>query len=432
MIDTRPIGCDFVVVGGGIIGLTVAMEIRRRWSDASVVLLEKENECGQHASGRNSGVLHAGFYYTSDSLKARFSRIGNRELSEYCRDRNLLLNECGKLVVTRDEDELDLLADLFRRAAANGVPVERIDADDLWRLEPEARTVGAALYSPTTSSVEPRQVIGSLVRDASVLGVRIETRNAFLGHVGDEILTTRGKLTAGYLINAAGLYADTIAHDYGFGEEYGILPFRGLYLKYVGHGPVPRRHIYPVPALENPFLGVHWTTSADGGVKIGPTAIPALWREHYRGLANLRFAEMLEIGIRESDMWLRDSSGFRRLARMELRKHGKHRLLKLARRLVAPTTGTGDWSWGNPGVRAQLINTRTRQLEMDFIYMGDDRSFHVLNAVSPAFTCAFPFARHVADEVESLVGDGGPASPARAAGLTSVDASHIWAGSGCV
>ena len=420
---------DVVVVGGGIVGLSVAMEIRRRWSDASVVLLEKEDECGQHASGRNSGVLHAGFYYTSDSLKARFSRIGNRELTQYCRNKSLMINECGKLVVTRSEEELDQLAELFRRAAANGVQVERVHADDLGRLDPEARTIGAALFSPTTSSVQPRQVIESLVCDASAMGVRIETRNGFLGHAGDEVFTTQGRRTAGYVINAAGLHADTIAHDYGFGEEYGILPFRGLYLKYVGDGAVPRRHVYPVPVLENPFLGVHWTTAADGGVKIGPTAIPALWREHYRGMTNMRFAEMLEIGIRESDLWLRNSSGFRRLAWLELRKQGKRRLLALARRLVGPTTAPGAWSWGNPGVRAQLVNTRTRQLEMDFICMGDDRSFHILNAVSPAFTCAFPFARHVADEVESLVGDRRPASTAPTTGSAKLDATHTWAGS---
>ncbi|MEK6253860.1 MAG: FAD-dependent oxidoreductase [Gemmatimonadales bacterium] len=396
---------DVVVVGGGIVGLSVAMEIRRRWSDASVVLLEKEDECGRHASGRNSGVLHAGFYYTSDSLKARFSRVGNREFRQYCRDRSLMINECGKLVVTRSEEELEPLAELFRRAAANSVQVERVPADDLGRLDPEARTVGAALFSPTTCSVQPRQVIESLVRDASVMGVRIETRSGFLRHVGDQVLTTQGRRTAGYVINAAGLYADTIAHDYGFGEEYGILPFRGLYLEYAGDGRVPRHHVYPVPVLENPFLGVHWTTTVDGGVKIGPTAIPALWREHYRGMTNMKFAEMLEIGIREADMWLRNSSGFRRLAWLELRKQGMRRLLAIARRLVGPKTAPGAWSWGKPGVRAQLVNTRTRQFEMDFICMGDNRSFHILNAVSPAFTCAFPFARHVADEVESLVGD---------------------------
>ena len=307
--------------------------------------------------------------------------------------------------------------------------VEKVLEEELPRLEPEARTIGAALYSPTTSSVEPRSIIGSLVNDASDLGVKIETGSAFLRHVEDEVITTRGSLKARYVVNAAGVYADTIAHDYGFGEEYGILPFRGLYLEYVGAGPTPRRHVYPVPDLDNPFLGVHWTTAADGRVRIGPTAMPALWREHYRGTANLRLREMLEIGIRESGLWLRDSSGFRHLAWTEFRKQGRRHLLALARRLVAPTTAPGAWSWGLPGVRAQLVNTRTRRLEMDFICMGDDQSFHILNAVSPAFTCAFPFARYVADEVESLVAARGTTYPVSIAASTKADVNHLLTGS---
>jgi L-2-hydroxyglutarate oxidase LhgO len=401
--SARPASPDFVVVGGGIIGLTVALEIRRRWSQASVTLLEKENECGQHASGRNSGVLHAGFYYTADSLKARFSRVGNRELTEYCRDRKLPLDESGKVVVTRREEEIEALEELFRRAAANGVSVERVTERELRGLEPTARTVQAALYSPTTASVSPGDVMVSLARDASLAGVRIRTGVTYLGHRGNEIRTSAGPVSAGYVINAAGLYSDAVAHDFGFGREYSIVPFRGLYLEYRGAGQVPRHHVYPVPSLENPFLGVHWTRKPDGGTTVGPTAIPALWREHYRGLRNLRLQETLDIAASEIGLWLRDSAGFRSHAWNEVRKRSKRHLLSLARRLVGPETAPGDWSWGRPGVRAQLMDNQTGKLEMDFICAGDDRSFHILNSVSPAFTCAFPFARHVVNEIGSLL-----------------------------
>jgi L-2-hydroxyglutarate oxidase LhgO len=399
------VSTDFLVIGGGIIGVSVAIEVRKRWPDASVTLLEKEARCGMHASGRNSGVLHAGFYYTADSLKARFSRQGNEELTTYCRSRRLLINECGKLVVARNDSELESLEELFRRASTNGVNVERIQAADVPGVEPCARTVGCALYSPSTSSIKPDQVVGSLVGDASDMGISIQEGNAYLSHDGDEVHTTNGRLSAGYVINAAGLYADRVAHEYGFGERYGILPFRGLYLKYEGSGPKPRCHVYPVPSLENPFLGVHWTTSADGQVQIGPTAIPAAWREHYRGLSNFRLSELLEIGVREAGLWLRNAAGFRRLAWLELSKKGKRRLIALARQLVTATTATGRWTWGSPGVRAQLIDMRARRLVMDFVCEGDDRSFHILNAVSPAFTCAFPFARYVTGQVASAVGD---------------------------
>ncbi len=362
---------DFLIVGGGVIGVAVARELHRRHPGASVTILEKEASCGLHASGRNSGVLHAGFYYTADSLKARFSRDGNRELTEYCLERGLRINRCGKLVVARSEGEQAALEELFRRARTNGVEVERLGEGETARLEPTARTVGEALYSPTTSTVEPREVVASLARDAAGRGVEIRTGEAYLGREGDRaILTSRGRVSAGYLVNAAGLYADRVARDFGFASGHRILPFKGLYLYPAGDGRAPRMHVYPVPALDYPFLGVHWTATVDGRTKIGPTAIPALWREHYKGLANFRPRELVEIGMREADLWLRDSFGFRRLAWQEIQKRSKRRLVSRAR---------------------------------DFRTEGDALSFHILNAVSPAFTCAFPFARHVADEIEALV-----------------------------
>jgi L-2-hydroxyglutarate oxidase LhgO len=206
------------------------------------------------------------------------------------------------------------------------------------------------------------------------------------------------------VVNAAGLYADRVARQFGFAAEYRILPFRGLYMHYEGTGAAPRMHIYPVPRLDHPFLGVHWTTTTGGGTMIGPTAIPALWREHYRGLGSFSLRELIEIGTREAGLWLHDSFGFRRLAREELSKQSRKRLVSMARTLTRSTTATGPWKWGAPGVRAQLFHEPTRRLEMDFRCEGDDRSFHVLNAVSPAFTCSLPFARHVVDEIESRFG----------------------------
>jgi len=393
---------DFLVVGGGIVGLTIAAELQRRFSDCRTVLLEKEPEVGLHASGRNSGVLHAGFYYTADSLKARFSRDGNRELTEYCVDRGLRINRCGKLVVARTEAELPSLEELFRRAEVNGVEVTRVDESGAAQLEPTARTVGYALHSPTTSTIDPAEVVRTIASETANAGVHVRTGDAYRGRHGKSVLSTSGNWTPGYVVNAAGLYADRVARDYGYGESYRILPFKGLYLYHHGSGPAPAMHVYPVPPLDYPFLGVHWTATVDGGTKLGPTAIPAFWREHYRGADNFRLGELLEIGLREADLWLRDSFGFRRLARLELAKYNKRTLVNLGRDLVKPGVGGGNWRWGRPGVRAQLLDTRTRRLEMDFRHEGDDRSFHVLNAVSPAFTCAFPFARYAVDEIESL------------------------------
>ncbi|MCK5449218.1 MAG: FAD-dependent oxidoreductase, partial [Gemmatimonadetes bacterium] len=202
---------DFLVIGGGIVGLTVAAELRRRYADCGTVLLEKEPEVGVHASGRNSGVLHAGFYYTADSLKARFSRDGNRELTEYCVDRGLRINRCGKLVVTRTEGELPSLEELFRRAKVNGVKVERVDESGAAELEPAARTVGYALYSPTTSTIDPAEVVRAIASQAGNAGIDIRTGDAYRGRDGESVLSTSGKWSPGYVVNAAGLYADRVA-----------------------------------------------------------------------------------------------------------------------------------------------------------------------------------------------------------------------------
>lgn len=394
---------DWLVVGGGIVGLTVASELRRRHPGSRVQLIEKEPSLGLHASGRNSGVLHAGFYYSADSLKARFSRDGNRELTEYCIERGLPINRCGKLVVTSAPEEADALDELLRRGRDNGVEVYRVSEREAAELEPTAQTVGSALFSPATATVDPTALMQSLASDARDSGVELRTGVEYRGRKGRVVLTSAGGIEAGFVVNAAGLYADRIARDYGFARSYGILPFRGLYLRYRGTGRVPRRHLYPVPPPEYPFLGAHWTVTVTGEVMLGPTAIPALWREHYGGVANFRLSELLEIVARESGLLWRNSFGFRRLASTEVRKYRKRHLLFLGRRLVRPGIGRGPWAWGKPGVRAQLLDVSTGRLVMDFRCEGNRRSLHVLNAVSPAFTCAFPFARHAVDEAESLL-----------------------------
>lgn len=391
---------DFLVIGGGVIGLGLALEMRRRHPDARVMVLEKEEACGLHASGRNSGVLHAGFYYTADSLKARFTRDGQRAMAAYCEERGLGINRCGKLVVARSEEDLAGLDELLRRARANGVEVHEVSAAEARELEPRARTVERALWSPSTASVDPAEVMASLARDAAAAGVEVRAGTRYLGRTADGVLTSGGKVSAGYVVNAAGLYADRIARDFGFSEDFRILPFRGLYLYADAGDGFLRRHVYPVPELRYPFLGVHFTVTAAGRVKIGPTALPALWREHYGGLDGFRWDEFLEVGRRVAGLLRADDFEFRTLARRELPKGWKQRLVRLASGLVSGPIDRLGWRWGKPGIRAQLVNVRERKLEMDFRYEGDDRSFHVLNAVSPAFTCAFPFAGHVLDQID--------------------------------
>ena len=325
---------DFLVIGGGVIGINLALEAKRRFPDAQIILIEKEAHCGEHASGRNSGVLHAGFYYSADSLKARLTRDGNRRLTDYCRERGLGINRCGKLVVAKNAEELPVLDELLARAQHNGVELHGITEAEAKEIEPRVRTHERALFSPSTASVDPTEVMASFISNAKLLGIRILTDAAYLGAQNGVVNTTQGDISAGYVINAAGLYADKIAKDYGFSEHFRILPFKGLYLYANDKAEPLRTNIYPVPDLRNPFLGVHHTVTLDGHSMIGPTAIPCFWREHYRGVENFRFGEFLEVVSREAELFLRNDFGFRKLAWSEMQKIYRPRIVELAADLV--------------------------------------------------------------------------------------------------
>lgn len=401
-MTTPGASADYVIVGGGVVGLTLALELRRRQSRSRITLLEKEPALGLHASGRNSGVLHAGFYYAADSLKARFTRDGNRRMTEYCTARGLRIRRCGKLVVARDARDHAGLDELYRRGRGNGVALEMVSEAQAREIEPLARTCERALFSPTTSSVDPAEVMRALATDAEDAGIEIRTSTGYVRRRGDRIETTTGTISGGYLINAAGLYADRIARDHGFAEHYEILPFKGLYLKGDAGAPAFRTHVYPVPDLGRPFLDVHVTVTAGGAVKLGPTAIPAFWREHYTGLQNFDALECASIVSREAALFVRNDFGFRRHAVTEIRRYGKRHLVSAAAAIARDLRAEQFTHWGPPGIRAQLLDTRTNKLEMDFKFEGDDRSFHVLNAVSPAFTCSLAFSEYLVDEMERL------------------------------
>jgi L-2-hydroxyglutarate oxidase len=206
------------------------------------------------------------------------------------------------------------------------------------------------------------------------------------------------------VVNAAGLYADRVARAFGFSERYRILPFKGLYLFSRRESGDFRTNIYPVPNLRNPFLGVHLSITLDGRARIGPTAIPALWREHYSGLSRFRAGEFAQIAAMEISLLLRAGFDFRGLAMQEARKISRRVLVQHAASMVEGIRAEDYTEWGRPGIRAQLVDVKARKLVMDFLLEGDERSLHVLNAVSPAFTCSIPFARYVCDEIARLHG----------------------------
>jgi L-2-hydroxyglutarate oxidase len=392
---------DFLVVGGGVVGLSIARELKSRFRDSRVALIEKEAECGLHASGRNSGVIHAGFYYSADSLKAKLTRDGNRLLTEYCEARKIPVNKCGKLVVARDETELPQLDELLRRGKANGVVLQSITEAEARAIEPRVKTFQRAIFSPSTATADPTQVLQSMKQDALKEGIAVYQNAAYQRKANGRVVTSAGDFDAAYVVNAAGLYADRVAQDFGFSEQYRILPFKGIYLYSEEPAGALRTNVYPVPDLRNPFLGVHFTLLVDGRAKIGPTAIPAFWREQYQGVANFKFGEFAEIIFRELGLLFFSGFDFKRMAVEETLKYSRARLVSLASALLENVKQDDYRHWGKPGIRAQLLNIKTRKLEMDFVIQGDGKSLHVLNAVSPAWTCSLPFAKYVCDKIEA-------------------------------
>ena len=407
-LSELPRRCDFLVVGAGVVGLTIALALRERHPRASIVVIDKEARVGEHASGRNSGVLHAGFYYSADSLKARLTRLGNQRMTAWCEEQGLPLRRCGKLVVTRDESELAGLDELARRGAQNGVPLETVSAREAREIEPEAETHERALFSPSTSVVDPAAVMESLAASATARGIALCLQTAWRGFRSPVTRTSRGSIEAGYLVNAAGLFADRVAQAHGFAEDLTMLPFKGLYLYGNDQAPPLRTHVYPVPDLGMPFLGVHFTVTVDGRVKIGPTAMPAPWREGYdfspASRARFVLSELDETTRLTARMLFADGS-FLRHALRETPKMIAPLLVRDAQALVPRARAAHFERWGRPGIRAQLFDRGRSRLVMDFCYEGDGRSMHVLNAVSPAFTCSFPFADLVCDAIDGADGE---------------------------
>ncbi len=395
---------DIVIVGGGIIGLTLARRIRQLRPDFDIILLDKEVDVALHASGRNSGVLHAGFYYAPDSLKARLTRRGNQLLHGFIEEQGLPLLRCGKVVVAADDSQLPALKDLAQRAEANDVQVELVDESQLRELEPLARTAGSALWSPTTSVSDPMAVAHAMADELRATGVsvRLGTR---VRHAGPGfVITDDARITAGHIVNAAGLHADVIGKMFGFCDDYRMMPFKGLYWYSTWPPGHLRRHVYPVPDPRNPFLGVHATVTVDGKAKVGPTAIPGMWREDYGGVSGFRPGETAEALLMLSRFLRSEHHDAGELIRSEVPKYSRKYLVNRLKPLI-PSVRAEDFPIrGRVGVRAQLFDLRRKRLEMDFVVRGDDRSTHVLNAVSPAWTSSLAFAEYVVDDMLNRMG----------------------------
>ena len=378
---------DYLIVGAGIIGMTIAYELHKKSPEAKIAIIDKEEDVAKHASGRNSGVLHAGFYYTADSLKARFTVDGNKKMKEFCKANEIFVNETQKIVVAKDEEELKGIYELQKRAEINNVNTKIISEEEVAEIDPNIKTYKKALFSPDTASIDPKEVCFKLKEVLEEKGIDFFFNTAF----------EQSNLEYKYLINCAGAYADKIAQRFGLAKHYTMLPFKGIYLKYKTNKTDIKTNIYPVPNLKNPFLGVHYTVTSDNSIKIGPTAIPAFWRENYSGLGQFNMLEMINIIYYATKLFILNSFNFRSLAISEMQNYNKNTFIQKAKDMVKSIGN--DFIPLPPGIRAQLLNTKTNELVQDFVVEHTNQSTHILNAVSPAFTCSFAFAEYIVDNI---------------------------------
>ncbi len=393
--------CDVLIAGAGIIGLAIARSLLIQEPQLKVLVAEKETALGAHASGRNSGVLHAGFYYSPESLKAKFCRDGNTEIRKLAEKYSIPIRDVGKVVVARNTEELSRLEMLFMRGKANGVRLEFLDAGDLARFEPLARTHGGFLWSPTTGVSDPAKIIQALASE--VLSRGGEIRFGSKVDIGsDQVLSLNAEtLSARHFVNAAGSQSDRIAHKFNLGLDYSMIPFVGVY-RAVEEVNLPlQRLVYPVPHPLNPFLGVHFTLTSDFKVKIGPTAIPILGREQYGFTQGWNFSDIESTTAGYTSMLRHGAHDLPALVRSEWPKILTSTLIREAQELVPTVASIKGWKRKPPGIRSQLIHRPTGRLEQDFIVEHGSDSTHILNAVSPGWTSSIPFGNYISGRILS-------------------------------
>lgn len=392
---------DFVVIGAGIIGLATARALRTKHKDATITVFEKESRPGLHASGRNSGVIHSGVYYPPGTLKSQLCVRGGELLKDFAAQTGAPMRKTGKVIIPTCEEDMPSLDRLMANAEAGGIRAVKMTADEIKRIEPLCQPHRAGIYIPDTAVVNAKAVMGKLTEQVTGSGIvlRLDERAVCADPEKPVLVTNRGSYGFGKLYNCAGAHADTVAHWFSVGEQYSLAPFKGIYRKVRQDRASRINHaIYPVPDLNFPFLGVHFTPSPGGDIFAGPTAIPALGRENYGLLSGLSAVETLKIGVTMANLYRTNNSNFRRLVHEELGRLGNANFLKAARRLVPSIERDDLMPSDKVGIRPQLVNMDEWKLVMDYVILRTDNSTHVLNAISPAFTSAFAFAEIITQD----------------------------------
>jgi len=387
---------DIAVIGGGIVGLSFAMQATEKFPGLRLVVLEKESGVARHQTGHNSGVIHSGVYYKARSLKARLCVAGAREMVEFCLQHGIPHEVCGKLIVATDSEEAARLDELLARGVANGlVGLRLLSREAMLEIEPHVGGV-RALEVPSTGITDYAAVTAKYAEIAAGRGAEVKTGAGVVGfdRLGDEVVvrTRAGDFSARYVVNCAGLYSDRVARMAGDDPGMMLIPFRGEYYDLAAaRQELVRGLIYPVPDPRYPFLGVHFTRRIQGNVDAGPNAVLAFGREGYRW-RDIDFAEAMEVFM---------DTGFRAMARQHWRNGLKEFRRSLRKRdsvrscqRLVPAVRMEDMTPGGSGVRAQAVAADGALVD-DFRFAGRGRFLHVLNVPSPAATASLPIGREI-------------------------------------
>lgn len=406
---------DVLIIGSGMVGMSIAYRLITKNPELSILILEKEKYIGMHSSGRNSGVLHAGIYYEPNSLKAKVCIKGAKLLKSWCEDQNLKVLKCGKVIVPQKR-ELDNQIDLLKeRGKKNGAIVEIIGEKEIKELVPFGySSSGRALWSPNTAVVDPKSILERLkeillskkvefIFDSRIQNVDKNKNKISITAQAEGNNKNTFDISYGYLFNTAGLYADKVAKIFEVGLNYEIFPFKGSYWKLDSKAPINfNTNLYPVPDLNMPFLGVHVTPTITGEVYLGPTAIPSLGRENYNGLENLEPINSLKFLNTLIDQFAKNEGGFRKYA-FDQAFHGLKPFFFRSAKLLIPNLKI---EYLKPckkvGIRPQLYDKANNKIIKDFLIQNEENSIHVLNAISPAFTASFAFADIVIQKTNSF------------------------------
>lgn len=395
---------DYLVIGGGIVGLSTAMQLARHFPDSCVRVLEKERGLASHQTGHNSGVIYAGVYYAPGSLKARFCRAGVEATIAFCTKHQIPFEQCGKLLVATTPIELERMDALEERCRQNGLDPERLDAAALKTREPNITGLGA-LFVRVTGIVDYPAMARAMAAELQEAGgtVHLDTAVTAIEETGDavKVTTSQGVFEAGQLVVCGGLQADRLARMAGLDVDFQIVPFRGEYYRLnARHNDIIKHLIYPIPDPDLPFLGVHLTRMIDGSVTVGPNAVLGFAREGYpKGSMNVRdTASMLCF------------SGFWRVIGKNLKSGigefrnslSKRRYLALCQK-YAPDLTLDDLEPHPAGIRAQAV-MKDGSLVHDFLIRETPRTLHVCNAPSPAATSSLPIGEHLVGLVAEKVG----------------------------